>query len=30
MYYLDQPKHLLTDWPEPASLQMGQLVGVGP
>ena len=30
MYHLDQPKHLLTDWPEPPSLQMGQLVGVGP
>lgn len=30
MYYLDQSKHLLTDWPDPPSLQMGQLVGMGP
>lgn len=27
MYYLDQSKHLRTDWPQPPALQMGQLVG---
>ena len=30
MYSLEQSKYLLTGWPEPPSLQMGQLVGMGP